>query len=377
MPLSNCFDPDPRVYQEALSLVKSGYDVTILAWDREFKRPPYEEIDGINVERIYVRSTHGRGTTQIFFLALFWLKAFYRAMKKDFNVIHCHDFDTLPLGFLIGKLRGKKIVYDAHESFADMLTGSVPSWLTKAIALVEMALVKRIDLLITIGETLRNDFQRRGAKHTCVVANYKNPDDFKFPESLLADEKKKFGIPSDKLVITYLAWLSKERKVISLMQAVKQLSDVFLLIGGDGPLKDWVQKEAAASKNIIYLGFVNPKDVPLYTALADFIFYGFDKTNPNSKYSAPNKLFEALAAGKAIITGDFGEIGRIVREEQCGVVLSENGSKGIKKALRDYLRRDNLDEYKRRSQAIGQSKFNWKRAEEVLLTRYESLFQDG
>lgn len=35
MLLSNGFSPDPRVYKEAVTLVKNGYEVIILAWDRE------------------------------------------------------------------------------------------------------------------------------------------------------------------------------------------------------------------------------------------------------------------------------------------------------------------------------------------------------
>jgi len=51
------------------------------------------------------------------------------------------------------------------------------------------------------------------------------------------------------------------------------------------------------------------------------VYYGFDPNNPNARFSAPNKLFEALAAGKPLVTGDFGEIGEVVRESECGVIL--------------------------------------------------------
>ena len=71
MLLTNSFNPDPRVHQEAKTLVENGYDVTILCWDRDLKAPPHEVIDEIIIERIYVRSTHGRESTQILFLLLF------------------------------------------------------------------------------------------------------------------------------------------------------------------------------------------------------------------------------------------------------------------------------------------------------------------
>ena len=39
MLLSNPFRPDVRVYKEAISLIKGGYDVTVVAWDRGKRYP--------------------------------------------------------------------------------------------------------------------------------------------------------------------------------------------------------------------------------------------------------------------------------------------------------------------------------------------------
>ena len=64
---------------------------------------------------------------QVFFYAWLYVKMLWRGWRTQSDVIHCHDLDTLPLGFVLGKLKRKPIVYDAHESFPDMLEGSVPS----------------------------------------------------------------------------------------------------------------------------------------------------------------------------------------------------------------------------------------------------------
>ena len=42
MLLSNAFRPDPRVLKEARSLAEAGYEVTVIAWDREGKYPAAE-----------------------------------------------------------------------------------------------------------------------------------------------------------------------------------------------------------------------------------------------------------------------------------------------------------------------------------------------
>src|SRR5580698_1288712 len=133
MLLTNTYDPDPRVRQEALALIRMGCRVKLLAWDRDLKSPAFERMEGVEVERVFLSSKHGRGTTQIFFYAWLYLKMFWRAWRSSFDAVHCHDLDTLPLGFVVGKLKRKPIVYDSHESFPDMLEGSVHPLVRRAL----------------------------------------------------------------------------------------------------------------------------------------------------------------------------------------------------------------------------------------------------
>lgn len=219
MLLRNAFEPDPRVHQEALSLIQNDYDVTILCWDRDYKFHAQEVIDGIRVERIHVRSTHDRGSTQAPFLLLFWLKAYARAISKNFNIVHCHNFDTVPLGYLLAKQRKAKLIYDAHESYVDMLE-NLPYFLKKIIFAAENFFLKRVDLLITVGEILRKALEERGAKHTCVVGNWKEPEHFKFPEEVLRAERRKLQILDGQLVISFISNLGKERQLPHLICAV-------------------------------------------------------------------------------------------------------------------------------------------------------------
>ena len=152
MLLTNAYDPDPRVRQEALALIRMGCRVRLLAWDRDLKSPRFECMEGVEVERVFLPSEHRRGNTQLFFYAWLYLKMLWRGWQGSFDVVHCHDLDTLPLGFVLGKLKGKPIVYDAHESFPDMLEGSVHPTVQRALVWLETFLIRRVNLLITVGE---------------------------------------------------------------------------------------------------------------------------------------------------------------------------------------------------------------------------------
>src|SRR5215469_4561418 len=118
MLLSNGFDPDPRVHNEARTLVENGYSVRIVAWDRDRARPEEELVDGIEVRRVYLKSTHGRGWTQMLFMPLVFLRMIRIALQGRFDIIHAHDFDTLPPALFLSWLRRTPVVYDAHEDYA-------------------------------------------------------------------------------------------------------------------------------------------------------------------------------------------------------------------------------------------------------------------
>jgi glycosyltransferase involved in cell wall biosynthesis len=299
------------------------------------------------------------------------VKAYARASTKGFDIVHCHDFDTLPLGYLLSKQKKAKLVYDAHESYVDMLI-NVPIWLKKAVYKTENFLLRRIDLLITVGEILKENFEKRGVQHSCVVGNWKDPDEFKFPQEILEEEKQRLHILNGKLVISFIANLGKERQVEQLVEAVKGTPEITLVVGGKGPSEGIVEDAAGQHPNIIYLGYVNPSKVPFYTALSDIIFYGFDPSNPNAKYSAPNKLFEALAAGKAVLTGGFGEIGRIVKDTECGLIIKKFTREEIRKNL-STLKPEIVSRFKENSKKNSLEKYNWQNARAALLDQYNHL----
>jgi glycosyltransferase involved in cell wall biosynthesis len=373
MLLANAYDPDPRVRQEALALIGMGCRVKLLAWDRDLKAPASERMEGVEVERVFLASRHGRGATQIFFYAWLYLKMMWRGLHTSFDVVHCHDLDTLPLGFVLGKLKRKPIVYDAHESFPDMLEGSVPRVVQRGLTYLENFFIRRIDLLITVGEKLRRHFDERGARHSVVVGNWKRLEEFSRTEQQNLDVRSRLGIPVDALAVVCITQLLRDRKIEELLQAVEDCPDVYVIVGGKGVLQDMVKREAEANPRILFVGFVSGKQIADYTCAAEVVYYGFDPQNPNARFSAPNKLYEALAAGRPLITGDFGEIADVVREAECGLVLPRYGVAGIREALVTMQKPEIRQRYAKNAHRFGTSSMNWAKGEEVLFNEYSAL----
>jgi len=373
MLLTNCFDPDPRVLAEAKALVRNGYAVHLLAWDRDRKCAEHENVEGIEVHRIYVSSTHGRGSTQaVVMIRVLWA-LIRRGLSFQFDAVHAHDFDTLPAGVVLAKIRKKPLIYDSHENYTAMLHGSIPAVMEKAIFATETRLLRSVDMLITVGEILKDEFVERGARNCVVVGNWKNLSEYRLDDACRREMRGQLQIPTDALVIAFIANLGRERKVEQLIEAARSRPDIHFLFGGKGTAAKAVEEAATALPNVHYAGFVHPSQLGRYTWASDVVFYGFDTDNPNSKYSAPNKLFEALAGGKALLTGDFGEIGRIVKQYGCGILVNDFSAKGILKALEKFSRRNELLEMQSRASEIGERTYNWESAEATLVAGYRGL----
>jgi glycosyltransferase involved in cell wall biosynthesis len=373
MLLTNTYDPDPRVRQEALTLLAMGCRVRLLAWDRDCKSPETERMEGVEVERVRLASRHGRGTTQVFFYLALYFRLFWRGLKIPFDVVHCHDLDTLPIGFIIGKLKRKPIIYDSHENFLGMLTGSIHPAVRRGLQVFETFLIRRVDLLITVGEKLRQSFVERGARRTAVVGNWKALQEYERTAEQNQQLRKRLGIPRDAVVVTCITQLLKNRMIEELVEAAKPYPDIYVILAGKGSLEPEVEKWAAECSRILYAGFIHASAVPDYTCASDVIYCGFDPTNPNARYAAPNKLFEALAAGKPIISPDIGEIGDLIRQGKCGVVLPDCSVSSIQQALEQMLNPELRADWTRNARNLGRMEMNWKRGQEVLLEEYSRL----
>ncbi len=377
MLLSNAYNPDDRVRNEALALDHSKYDITILAWDRFLDKPQQEVIDGITIKRIRLKTGYGQGIGKFFIYFYVWILFFIQIVKLNPDIIHCHDFDTYLVGLFYAWFNKKtKVVFDAHENYYMMMKPLVSKAISRFIAHLEKEYTKYADLVIASCDANANHYREMSAKNTVVVGNWKDPNLYAFPSEQL--QKKRIEIGANRrLIVTYIGSLTMDRNVLPLLQAIQERPWAFVIIGGTGGQESEIKQLCSGLSNAYYPGYVHPDDVPLFTSISDVIYYGLDSTDVYAPYNAPNKLFEALAAGKSIIAGDLGgELSNIVNTEGCGILISRLNSNTIGEALDKIENSELRKTMEQNSKNAGNFQYNWKLASIKLREAYQELLQE-
>ena len=366
--LSNPFVHDHRVYMETQSLLRHGHDVTLVAWDRLAEHPTKEILDGVKVFRIQTSGMMKLIPYDILRMRSWWKRAHSLAtdLAKEtrFDVVHCHDLDTLQIGVWLKYSWGTKLIYDAHEVFTYMMQGEVPATLISRFERMEDDLMNHADRMITVGPKYKDYFLRKGKRddEIALVLNAKDVavDDYTKPSNA-------------EPVVLYVGALRETRFVKELALAGSKTKGVRVTIAGGGAGETDIGAIASRSPNVDFLGKIPMKEVIPLTLRSDAVFCMFDPDHPLYQIGFPNKFFEALATGRPLIASERTYVGELVKDLECGVVYPPDEG-GIEKGLR--FVRDNPEELERMGRnalEAAKDSYNWASQEAALMEVYESL----
>jgi glycosyltransferase involved in cell wall biosynthesis len=363
MLLSNGFNPDPRVAAEALALAKAGHAVTIFAWDRLGSLPEEEDYQGVQVRRCRIRSGYSKGPLQIFNFIKFWGAARRFLQANPPQAIHCHDLDTLQAGITMGRRLKVPVIFDAHECYPEMVAHLFPGPMVGLIRRLEKRLVPQAAVVITVGSVLAAYFLRMGARKVSIVGNYKS----------LAGEEPPATPARSSLKIIYIGGLNRDRLLAPAIRAVAGTPEFDLTIVGNGPEQAVLEELAGKAANIRFTGFLPQDEACDLLTKSHLLYYAIDSSYPNNRFSAPNSLFMALAAGRPVICNDMGEIAAIVRAEKAGTVLPDLEPVTIRQALKAYFDKELWKAQSEAAFTAARERYNWDRAAVELVRVYREL----
>ena len=375
MLLTNNFVNDSRVLKEATSLIKFGYNVKILCFGDDIL-PQNEIYQDIHVQRMFFsRSSIPflpfiKTLKKIGYLIKFSILSLM--YSREVSIIHCHDLHTLPTAVLIKwfSLGKKKIIYDSHE-YQTEVGFHVRGVIKKIYQITEKLFIKQADAVITVSDSIADEYQRLYAiKKPHVILNCPPYQDVTSSKNFF---REKFSISEDKIIFLYQGGLVSSRGLEKILEVFSQLQgqDKVLVVMGYGPLEDKVKEYATSYPNKIFFHeAVNSQVLLEYTSCADVGVLCYENTCLNHYYCSPNKFFEYTMAGIPIVISDLYEMKKIISTFQNGIVVSDDINE-----LKDQIKAINQNAIANLRRNISEMKkiYSWEEQEKILYSIYKKI----
>lgn len=369
---SNPINPDVRLEKEIYSLVKAGEEITALGWDREciHKKKEKRYINGCSylIYRIRQKASFGGGIKKNFFpLVIFELKlgCWIWKNRKKYDVIHACDFDTALMAFLIGKVTGKKYIYDIFDYYVDCY--HVPNYLKGIIEKIDHLVIKSAYKTILCTEKRINQIGIKEKNDYLIIHNSPmetviNKDDMK----LMAGSQK------ERIKIVYVGGLSADRFLKELVDSVQVTPEAELHIGGFGPLEGFIQSAGSKYGNVFFYGKISYHQTLALESQCDYLAALYPTDNRNHIFAAPNKFYEALMLKKPIIMIKGSGTSDLVEENSLGILIgsSENEVYTMVKQIKDI---DKAEFDCEKGYCLYLEKYQWTIMAERLAKLYKGL----
>lgn len=279
------------------------------------------------------------------------------ARKFDADLI----YTWLPQSAALGLWQSHPVVLEMH---ADVLGQLGPWWLRqfwkrrgrKRLLVTTQALRKALE------RSTRLDFPDEAvqvAPNGVDLERYTN-----LPNP--AEARRQLNL-KDGLTVGFTGHFYAGRGMDLLFELARALPNVNFLWAGGTPdaVEEWHAKlNAAQVSNVTLTGFIENSRLPLYQAAADILLMPYGRAIAGSSGQDiaeginPMKMFEYMAAGRAIITADLSVI-REVLDETRAVFCSPGDvnvwKSAIENLLKDEKRRDELSSNARREA----EKYTW------------------
>lgn len=379
---------DRRVWQEATTLHKNGYGVSIICPTGKGFEKKYEEIEGIHIYRhnLPLEAEGALGYLLEYSIALFW--EFYLSWKvlfrHGFDVIHaCNPPDNI---FLVGgffKLLGKKFIFDHHDINPELYEAKFGhrDFFYKVMLWWERLTFKTADISIATNESYKKIAIERGGMSpdkVFVVRSGPKLDRLKIISPIEALKKGK------KYLVGYVGVMGKQEGIDYLLRAARHIvrdkgrTDVhFGLVGGGTSLEEMEDfaDELGISDYVTFTGRVPDQDLLEMLNTAD-VCVNPDVANEMNDKSTMNKIMEYMALGKPIVQFDLTE-GR-VSAQKASLYAGENNEQDLAEKilylLDDPELRKEMGEYGRNR---VMNELEWKYEEPKLLAAYNAVFENA
>ena len=377
---------DRRVWQECLTLVDAGFEVSVICpqgsgRDQEL----LEQREGVTIHRYALEPAAGGpvGYAREYATALWRTRriALRLAAVRPFDLVHaCNPPDLLLPAVRVLKRRGAAFVFDHHDLVPELYEsrfGRGRDLLYRLTLAAERWTFRLADVVIATNESYRRVALTRGRKRTedvFVVRSGPDPDRFVPAEP---DASLRRGKPH---LLAYLGVMGPQDGVDHALRALAQLrerrDDWHAIFVGGGDVQPEMQRLAESLRlgdAVEFTGRIPDRDVLRVLSTAD-VCLAPDPKNPLNDVSTMNKIVEYLALARPVVSFDLVEAR--VSAGEAALYARPNEDASFAACIESLL---DDPELRRRLGEAGRSRFerelSWDRSRVELVRAYERALE--
>ena len=390
MILDDVFPPDPRVENEAITLINGGYDVFLFCLHNGNQKTN-DLINGIKIRRYkFSKLTYKLS-------ALSYDLPFYKMIMKpkinhfiktnDINFLHIHDIRIAEAVFQANKKYKLKVVLDLHDNIPENMKFyphlnkfpgkyiiSPKKWKIK-----ESEFIKKANKIITVSPNFAKDIIDKNnieKEKMILVPNTVRKSFFK--EAIYSDViKEKY---SNKYVVLYLGDTNIRRGLLTAIRATeflsKQIANFKLVIVGQNTT-DSILKEETKKLNLeSFIDFEGWQDVSLFPSyiVASNICISPLYRSIQHDVAYANKIFQYMSFGKPILVSNAIAQKEIVERVHSGLVHQEKNKEDFSsKVLELYQNKEKAIELGKKGKQFIENEFSWEVTSQALVKLYNEL----
>jgi glycosyltransferase involved in cell wall biosynthesis len=292
------------------------------------------------------------------------------ARERRSRILHVHGYAAADFGRLAARRVGAALVL--HEHFADP---RMPSYQ----ALADRALAPLTDRAIAVSESTREFLVRERhvpADRVRVIWNGAPLDEFA-PASKEAATRTRFelGLPGDAVVIGSIGRLNEQKGHRYLLDAaaaaLPAVPAARVLIVGDGDLEVPLKEQARAlgiADRVVFAG--HRGDIPAVLGAVDVFCI-------SSTYEGtPLTLFEAMAAGRAIVSTAVDGCREVIEDGVTGLLAPPRDAATLALRLRELLTDTGRREALARNALRASSRYDIRRCVEAMQALYDEVLAE-
>lgn len=362
-------DTDSRALKYVDFYRRKGIDYKIVSWDR-LNQSSFDE----NTINFNYKSSYNQGGWNAVKDRLKWMRFVVKSLRRISSnrqvIIHACDLDTAFPAVIFKMLfsRRSKVIFDVFDWYSATLANQ-NKVIRAAFALMERISVKYSDHIIICEEERIEQIPYEIKDGSLSVLP--NIPSFETGDFLV--EKDEYRFDNEKLTLSYVGGLYNQRCLDELIDIAEE-GRINLLIAGFGDKRLEERLNLLDKPNVKYFGRVRYDVGQTIMFNADVIYAMYSKENPNHFYAAPNKYYETMFLGKAIISTAGINMEKKIRDNAIGYSCEEDKDSIVK--LIESISRDDLKKMGENAAKLWTEEFSTF-TEDYLNSTYIGLISDN